>query len=127
MTALDTLAICGCFVFSIVLLSGAGAVILRILRFHPERALDRWLFSITGGIVLLELAATAGELAPNVIAGVRIASALVAVFGVLGIRGVILDCAELASRLAALLAAERRLALALLVVLLLQGAASLAP
>src|SRR5260221_9972759 len=127
MTALHTLAICGCFVFSVVLLSGAGAVVLRILQFLPGRALDRWLFSITAGIVLLELSVTAGELAPNVAVGVRIACTLVAVVGVFGFRSVMVDCAELASKLSALPGTERLLPLALLVVLLLQGAASLAP
>jgi len=127
MTALHILAICACFVFSVVLLSGAGAVALRILRFHPGRALGRWLFSITAGIVLLELAVTAGELAANVTAGVRIACVLVAVVGVFGIRSVMIDCAELAVRLSALRGTEQLLALALFVVLLLQGAASLAP
>jgi hypothetical protein len=127
MTAWHTLGICVAFIISVPLLAGAGAVLLRFFKVAEPSSLDHFLFSITAGTVLLELAVSAGELAPQVGTGVRIATAIVAFIGLFGIRAALADLRRLTQKFFALHGVPRHLAAGLLFVLSLQGVASLAP
>ena len=82
MTAGHTLGLCAVLVVSIVLLSGAGAVLLRLLKASDANAFDTFLFSTALGTILLELAVSLGELAPNLRAGIRIAIVVTALVGI---------------------------------------------
>jgi len=127
MTAGHTLGLCAALVVSIMLLSGAGAVLLRLLKVSDANAFDLFLFSTALGAILLELAVSLGELAPNLIAGVRIAIAITALVGVAGIRTAFAALRELWQTLSRLNGPEKALAAVLLLILALQGFASLAP
>jgi hypothetical protein len=127
MTAWHTLGLCAALVVSTVLLSGAGAILLRFLKARETNAFETVLFSTALGAILLELAISLGELAPNIRTGVRIAIAIIALFGLAGIRTVFAASRELWQRVLRLNAKEKTLAAALFVVLALQGFASLAP
>ena len=127
MTAGHTLGLCAVLVVSIVLLSGAGAVLLRLLKAADANAFDTFLFSTALGTILLELAVSLGELAPNLRAGVRIAIAVTAFVGIAGIRTAFAALGELWQNFLRLNAPEKGLAAVFLLVLALQGFASLAP
>ena len=127
MTAWHTLGLCAAFIASVLLLAGAGAVLLRRLKVFAPHPLDHFLFSVAAGTLLLELAVSAGELAPNVRAGVQFATAIVAAVGLFGMRSVVADLRQVAQRVSSLPGVPRYLAAALLFVLALQGLASLAP
>jgi hypothetical protein len=127
MTAWHTLGLFLALCFSILLLCGAGAVLLRLFKVTSVSAFDTFLFSAATGTILLELAVSAGELAPNIRSGVRIAIALTGLLGLPGLRTVFSALQRLFRNLVSLQGAERLLARLLLLVLALEGLASLAP
>ncbi len=127
MTALHALGLLAAFVFSALALSGTGRVFLRILKVECEKPLDRSLLSIALGVVVLELAVSAGEFAPTVPTGVRVACAAVTLVSLLGLRGALADLRECFLKFAQLTGSQRILAIALLAVLALQALAALAP
>jgi len=124
MTPWHTLGLCAALLLSALLLTGAGAVLLRIFA---ASAFDSLLFSAATGAVVLELAVTAGELAPNIRTGVRIAVAITAFFGLAGLPAAFTWLRQVFQKLLALGATERWLAAILFLVLALQGIASIAP
>jgi Protein of unknown function (DUF1420) len=127
MTVGHTLGLCAALIVSTVLLSGAGAVILRFLKAWNANPFDTFLLSTALGAILLELAVSLGELAPNLRGGVRTATAITALVGLAGFRSVFVSLRELSQKMPRLPASEKILATALFVVLALQGFASLAP
>jgi len=86
MTPWHTLGLCSALAVSILLFCGLGAAFLRILKITNLSAFDTFLFSAATGTILLELAVSAGELAPDIRTGVRIAVALAALLGLAGVR-----------------------------------------
>src|SRR6267143_3938878 len=64
MTAWYTLGLCVTLAASTLLMAGSGAMLLRIFGVKNASAFDTLLFSTAAGTILLELAVTAGELAP---------------------------------------------------------------
>jgi hypothetical protein len=127
MTAWHTLGLCAALAVSMLLLSGAGATLLRILKATKISAFDTFLFSAATGTILLELAVSAGELAPNIRTGVRIAVAITALLGFAGVRTIFTMLQQLFRKLLAVRGIERLLAALFLLVLTLQSLASLAP
>lgn len=127
MTALLALGLVAAFSASVLFLAGVGAALLRALRCSAASAADRSLFSIAAGTILFELAVSAGQLAPGVRTGVRLACAAFGLAGLLGLRNAIADLRECLKNGLILRGAERWLAAALFLVLALQGLASLAP
>jgi hypothetical protein len=127
MTGLGTLGLLLAFAASVLLFAGAGELFFNALRWKPAHAADRLLFSIAAGVTLLELAVTAGQLAPTLPTGVRIACIAVAIAGLAGLRFAFADLRECLRVCSALSGAPRILAAALLLVLALEMLASLAP
>src|SRR5438477_7386552 len=127
MTALHTLAMCAVLFASALMLGGAGAVLLRALRVTEASAFDHLLFSLGAGVVLLALAVTLGELAPDVRIGVIFAAAIVAVVGIAGIGAMFSAVSQVVKAIAALQGIERFLAATLFLVLTLQMLAAFAP
>jgi hypothetical protein len=127
MTALHTLGLCAALVFSVLLLTGAGALVLRILRATDASSADTFLFSAALGIVLFDLAVIMGEFAPNPRVGIRLAAAIVGLVGLGGIRTVLSTLAQVARKILAAPQIHQLLAAVLLVVLALQGLAAIAP
>jgi hypothetical protein len=127
MTPWHTLGLCSALAVSMLLFCGLGAAFLRILKITNLSAFDTLLFSAASGIILLELAVSAGELAPNIRAGVRIAVALAALLGLAGVRATFAVLQQVFRKLRALGGIETQLAALFLLVLPLQGFASLAP
>ena len=127
MTALHTLGLCAALVFSVLLLTGAGALVLRILRATDASSADTFLFSAALGIVLFDLAVIMGEFAPNPRVGIRLAAAIVGLVGLGGIRTVLSTLAQVARKILAAPQIYQLLAAVLLVVLALQGLAAIAP
>jgi hypothetical protein len=127
MMAWHTLGLLEELVVFALLFAGAGATLLRLLKILDCSALDRFLYSLTAGIILLELAVSAGEFAPRVRTGVLAAVAVIAVLGIAGLPMVFTDLRHLTKRFFALPGISRFLAAVLLFVLLLQGMATFAP
>jgi hypothetical protein len=127
MTPWHTLGLCSALAVSILLFCGLGVAFLRILKITNLSAFDTLLFSAAAGTILLELAVSAGELAPSIRTGVRIAEALAALLGLAGVRATFAVLQQVFRKLRALGGIERRLAALFLLVLALQGFASLAP
>jgi len=127
MTAMHTLGLCMVLFVSVLLLAGAGAVVLRLFKVAGTSAADTFLFSITLGVIILDLAVSLGELAPLHRIGLQIAIAAVGLLGLAGVKYVFLNSRELAPAFASLARTQKWLACVLLVVLALQGAASFAP
>src|SRR5260370_6914684 len=127
MTAWYPLGLCAALAVSVLLLCGAGAALLRILKVTNVSPFDTFLFSAATGTILLELAVSAGEVTPNVRTGVRIAVAITALLGLAGVQRIFSALQQLFRRLLSLGGIERLLAALLLLVLALQGFASLAP
>ena len=127
MTAWHTLGLCTAMAVSVLLLCGAGATLLRLLKATKVSAFDTFLFSAATGTILLELAVSAGELAPNIRSGVRIAVLITALLGFPGVRTMFALLQQLFLKLLALRRTERLLAALFVLVLTLQGLASLAP
>jgi hypothetical protein len=109
----------------LIVLAGAGRRVLRLMGAETSSALETLLFSLALGVVLLELAVSAGELLPNVRFGVIAAACLVGVVGLTGVPAS--DLALLWRRFWSLPPLERALGCALFAVLGLLGLASLAP
>ena len=122
-----TLGLCSALALSTLLFCGLGAVFLRILKITNLRAFDTLLFSAATGAILLELAVSAGELAPNIRTGVGTAVALAALLGLAGVRAIFAALQQVFRKLRTLRGIERPLAALFLLVLMLQGFASLAP
>lgn len=110
-----------------LLLAGAGKRILTWLRFAPDHPLDALLFSLALGVTALELASCAGELLPNVRAGVIVSTAGVGLLGLFGVVPVAQDLRKVCRGFVALPRWERAAAGCLLILLALQGFAALAP
>ena len=110
-----------------LLLAGAGKRLLDILGITFDSALDTWLFSLTLGVTALELAVTAGELLANVRYGVFAAATLLALAGLTRAGAVLRDLRALLNKFRALTGLQRFLAMALFLVLALEGVAALAP
>ena len=127
MMLLSSLAAAFILLLLALLLTGAGKRVLSFLAIDFASPLESLLFSVTLGAIALELAVTAGELAPNVRYGVIGATVVVALGGFAGMREVLRDLRALRKILAALAKFERLLAFALLGVLALDGLAALAP
>ena len=127
MTVWHTLGLLEELLVFALLFAGAGATLLRLLRILDCSALDRFLYSLTAGIILLELAVSAAEFAPRVRTGVRVAVAVVGVLGIAGLPTVFTDLRRLLKSFFALPGISRFLSAVLLFVLLLQGAAAFAP
>ena len=127
MTPLYTLGLCAALLISVLLFAGAGAVLLRVLKVAEQSSLDFLLFAISLGVILLELVASVGELAPNVRTGVHVSVLLVSVAGVAGLRSVVTATGKVFERLRTLRGVERVLAALFLLVQTLQMLASLAP
>jgi hypothetical protein len=127
MTVLHTLGLCAALAISILLLTGAGSLLLRIFCVPEASPADTVLFSVALGVVFFELIVSLGEFAPNPRVGVRIAAATAGLLGLGGIRNVLAALAQVARSVLAAPRIEKLLAAALLVVLTLQGLASLAP
>jgi len=127
MSTWHTLALCFALAVSIMLLSGAGAMLLRLLRVLTGKAFDTFLFSLATGVILLELAVSLGQLAQNLRAGVSIAILLVGLLGFAGLSTMVIALRRLTRKVLALAGVEKFLAATLFLVLLLQGFASLAP
>ena len=127
MTPWHTLGLCSALAASLLLFCGLGAVFLRILKITNLSAFDTLLFSAATGTILLELAVSVGELAPNIRTGVRIAVALAALLGLAGAWATFAVLQQGFRALRALVGIERPLAALFLLVLVLQGLASLAP
>jgi hypothetical protein len=127
MTACHTLGLCAALAVSTLLLCGAGATLLRILKATKISAFDTFLFSAASGTILLELAVSAGELAPNIRTGVRIAVAITALLGFAGVRTIFSVLQQLFRKLLTLGRTEKLLAAVFVLALTLQGLASLAP
>jgi hypothetical protein len=127
MTAWHTLGLCAALAVSVLLLCGAGAFLLRIFRVNVSSPFDTFLFSAATGAILLELAVSAGELAPNIRTGVRIAAGTTALIGFAGVPTILRALQQLYRKLLSLRGIERLLAALFLLTLALQGLASLAP
>jgi len=127
MTSWHTLGLCSALAVSMLLFCGLGAAFLRILKIKNLSVFDTLLFSAATGTILLELAVSAGELAPNIRTGVRITVALAALLGLAGVQATSAVLQQVFHRLRALGGIERPLAALFLLVLALQGFASLAP
>jgi Protein of unknown function (DUF1420) len=127
MTAWPTLGLLAALAVSMLLLCGAGETLLRILKTTKISEFDTFLFSAATGTILLELAVSAGELAPNIRTGVRIAVSITALLGFAGVRTIFAALQQIFRKLLAVRGIERLLAALLLLVLTLQGLASLAP
>ena len=125
MSTWHTLALCFALAVSIMLLSGAGAMLLRLLRILTGNAFDTFLFSVATGVILLELAVSLGQLAQFLRAGVSIAVLLVGLLGFAGLSTMVMALHQL-TQLSPWRAREVPGCDAFLV-LLLQGLASLAP
>src|ERR1700739_4187696 len=127
MTPWHTLALCSALALSTLLFCGLGAAFLRILKITNLSAFDTFLFSAASGAILLELAVSAGELAPNIRTAVRLAVALALLLGLAGVRAILAALQQIFRKLRTLRRIERPLAASFLLVLVLQGFASLAP
>ncbi len=127
MTPWHTLGLCSALTVSILLFCGLGAAFLRILKITNLSAFDTFLFSAATGTILLELAVSAGELAPDIRTGVRIAVALAALLGLAGVRATFAVLQQVFRKLRARGGIESPLAALFLLVLVLLGFASLAP
>lgn len=122
-----TLALCAALLTSALFLGGAGAIVLRILKIAEQPALDFLLYSLTAGVVLLELAVSLGELAPSVRVGVLVSVVAVAVCAVPGIPLVLTAIAKVVRSAMQLRGIARILLAALFLVVALQMLASFAP
>ena len=127
MTLLSSLAAAVILILSGFLLAGAGKGALALLRISFDGALDSLLFSLTLGAIALELVVSLGELVPNVRYGVLVATAAIALLGVAATASVLRDLRVLWQNFLGLKKFEHALAVALFVVLALEGLASLAP
>jgi len=127
MTAWHTLGLCAALAVSVLLLCGAGTFLLRIFQVKASTPFDAVLFSAATGTILLELAVSAGELAPNTRTGARIAVAITALIGFAGVPTILRALQQLCRKLLSLRGIERLLASLFLLILALQGLASLAP
>lgn len=130
MTAWHTLGhplgLVSALVVSVVLLAGAGSVVLRALRVAGAPG-ETLLSSIALGAIFLDLAVSAGQLAPDHGVGIRMAIAAVALIGLAGVPQVLRTARQLATAFASLARSQKWLAAALLLVLALQCLASIAP
>ncbi len=127
MTPWHTLGLCSALAFSILLFCGLGAAFLRILKITNFSSFDTLLFSAATGTILLELAVSAGELAPSIRTGILIAVALAALLALAGVRATLAVLQQVLRKLRGLGGIERLFAALFLLVLVLQGFASLAP
>jgi hypothetical protein len=127
MTPWHTLGLCSALAVSMLLFCGLGAAFLGILKIPNLSAFDALLFSAATGTILLELAVSAGELAPNIRTGIRIAVAIATLLGLAGVRATFVVLQQVFRKLRALGGIERPLAALFLLVLVVQGLASLAP
>ena len=127
MTLLASLIASLVLLIASILLAGAGKRVARWLGLPATNALEGLLFSLALGIVLLELAASAGELWPRARVGVIAASCLVGILGLTGLTAAFGDVVSLWQRFASLPTFERALGYALSAVLGLLELASLAP
>ncbi len=127
MTAWHTLGLCVALAVSVLLVAGAGSMLRRIFGLKNASAFDALLFSAATGTILLELAVTAGELAPNIYTGVRIAVAITALAGLAGLRSVLTALCQILQKLLTLGATEKVLTAIFFLVLALQGLTSLVP
>ena len=127
MPPLSTLALCAALPASALFLAGAGVGVLRILKIAEQSALDFLLYSLTAGVVLLELAVSLGELAPSVRVGVQVSVVAVAVCALPGIPLVLSAIATVLRSAMQLRGIARILFTALFLVVTLQMLASLAP
>jgi len=114
-------------IVSAFLLAGAGKRCLGWLRYDVRSPLESLLFALTLGTILLELAVTGGELIPNARYGVIASALVVAVLGLSGLHGVLIEFRVSVAKYAAMRGVQRFLASFLFLVLVLQWLASLAP
>src|SRR5215467_7557991 len=127
MSIWHTLGLCLALFGSAVLLTGAGAVVLRLLGVKPEHAGEALLYAVALGVVFLDLAVSLAKLAPNLRLGVRVAIAMVALTGLSGLKDVLIFARLIARKIGSLSGITRLHAGALLLVLVLEGLASFAP
>ena len=127
MSAWHMLGLCFALSVSMMLISGAGAMLLRVLTRLLGTAFETLLFSAAAGVVLLGLAVDLGELARNIRVGVRFSVLVIALLGFAGLPTIVTALRQLMQKCLALAGIEKVLAAALLLVLVIQGFASLAP
>lgn len=112
---------------SAFLFAGIGRLILQGLRYSPAGRLAPLLLSSALGSIGFTLVVSAGETWRDPVLGVRLAVALAAAIGLIGIRGVLADLPAAWQAFQAQTKADRLWATAFAIVLFLEGFAAMAP